>query len=65
VGHREPAAVRERAGRSGGRSERRRPQAPGSVPHEPAVRGKRLEGDCVTSRGRAQRGGHEDVCQIV
>lgn len=53
VGHREPATVRECAGWSGGGSGRRRHQAAGSVPHEPAVKffrflfEKRLRGDSL------------------
>lgn len=37
VGHREPATLRQRAGRRGGGSRRQRPQATGPVPHEPAT----------------------------
>lgn len=37
VGHWKPATVWECAGRRGGGSERQRHQAPGSVPHEPAI----------------------------
>lgn len=37
VGHWKPATVRQCAGRRGGGSERQRHQAPGSVPHEPAI----------------------------
>lgn len=39
MGHREPATVRERAGRRGGGTERRRRQASGSILHESAVVG--------------------------
>lgn len=37
VGHREPATLRQRAGRHGGGPRRQCPQATGPVPHEPAT----------------------------